>query len=287
MHQSSALRCGEPCRRRGPRRRLHLDRRRRRRRSPAAAAAAAAARRQGRRLLPAGDAARRHGDPAQARRRRARIRRLRHRHQPRLPHRRRAAAHEDRRRRPRRAGPRRQGRQRRRCRSAIAIVQGTDVHLFRSKGSQSVALTPGGAAGEFIYVDDDVSRAGADRQEPRRLCRLRRGSGTLTPAACGSSSAAPARQGRDDGGIVPQAADHGLGAGLLQRLGMAGIGVAGAREADDAAAGGDGRRRRRGRNPRSPRRWRGSTPNCPAGMEEDVRRRLAPCRVPTSRAAKT
>ncbi|KQT54689.1 hypothetical protein ASG43_03690 [Aureimonas sp. Leaf454] len=38
----------------------------------------------------------------------------------------------------------------------IAIVQGTDV-IYSQQGSQSVALTPGEAAAEFIYVDAAVS----------------------------------------------------------------------------------------------------------------------------------
>lgn len=38
----------------------------------------------------------------------------------------------------------------------IAVVQGTTV-LYSNKGQQSVAVTPGGAAGEFVYVDNNVS----------------------------------------------------------------------------------------------------------------------------------
>lgn len=38
----------------------------------------------------------------------------------------------------------------------IAVVQGTTV-LYSNKGQQSVAVTPGGAAGEFVYVDSNVS----------------------------------------------------------------------------------------------------------------------------------
>lgn len=37
----------------------------------------------------------------------------------------------------------------------IAVVQGTTV-LYSNKGQQSVTVTPGGAAGEFVYVDNDV-----------------------------------------------------------------------------------------------------------------------------------
>jgi hypothetical protein len=38
----------------------------------------------------------------------------------------------------------------------IAVVQGTDV-LYSAQGTQSVALSPGEAAGEFIYVDNAVA----------------------------------------------------------------------------------------------------------------------------------
>ncbi|KQT61291.1 MULTISPECIES: hypothetical protein [unclassified Aureimonas] len=38
----------------------------------------------------------------------------------------------------------------------IAVVEGTNV-LYSNKGEQSVQVTPGGAAGEFVYVDNNVS----------------------------------------------------------------------------------------------------------------------------------